>query len=53
LKYQRVLLKLSGEALKERDSIYDGQKLNQTADQLVSMAKDHLQLGIVVGGGNI
>ena len=53
MKYQRVLLKLSGEALRDQDNIYDGQKLNQTADQLISMVKDHLQLGIVVGGGNI
>lgn len=53
MKYQRVLLKLSGEALKDQDNIYDGQKLNQTADQLISMVKDGLQLGIVVGGGNI
>lgn len=53
MKYQRVLLKLSGEALKDQDNIYDGQKLNRTADQLISMVKDGLQLGIVVGGGNI
>ncbi len=52
--YKRVLLKLSGEALKgKQDSGIDV----ETADRLVSQIKDVVDLGVelalVVGGGNI
>jgi uridylate kinase len=53
LKYRRALLKLSGEALKGKTEIYDEQALNDIADQIIKLAENKLQLGIVVGGGNI
>ncbi|ATG97268.1 UMP kinase [Mesoplasma lactucae] len=53
LKYKRVLLKLSGEALKGENEIYDKEKLDEIVDQLITLANNNLQLGIVIGGGNI
>lgn len=53
LKYKRVLLKLSGEALKGENEIYDAVQLSAIADQLIALATNKLQLGVVIGGGNI
>jgi len=53
LKYKRALLKLSGEALKGKSEIYDKHSLNKIADQIIELAENNLQLGIVIGGGNI
>lgn len=53
-KYDRVLLKLSGEAL-AGDLGYgiDPQVVDDLADQIADIVKDGVQLAIVVGGGNI
>jgi len=53
LKYKRALLKLSGEALKGKSEIYDKHALSKIADQIIKLAENNLQLGIVIGGGNI
>ncbi len=53
-KYQRVLLKLSGEAL-AGDLGYgiDPKVVDDLADQIAEVVKGGVQLAIVVGGGNI
>ncbi|AGM24904.1 UMP kinase [Spiroplasma chrysopicola] len=53
LKYKRVLLKISGEALGTEDNIYDSQKIHDIAKQIVKLQEEGLQIAIVVGGGNI
>ena len=54
-KYKRVILKLSGEALLPKDSNY-GVGLataGDLADEIVECAKKGVQVGVVIGGGNI
>ncbi|WP_251211858.1 UMP kinase [Adlercreutzia murintestinalis] len=53
-KYDRVLLKLSGEAL-AGDQGYgiDPKVVDDLADQIADIVQDGVQLAIVVGGGNI
>jgi uridylate kinase len=52
--YQRVLLKLSGEALMGELSYGIDPNIVQTiAEEIVEVAKSGIQLAIVVGGGNI
>ena len=51
--YQRVILKLSGEALGKSGSAFDNDKINQTARVLCEIAKGGVQLGVVIGGGNL
>ena len=54
MKYDRVLLKLSGEAfLGERKYGIDPHFLKNLADEIAIIAKTKLQLAIVIGGGNI
>ncbi len=55
LKFKRVVLKLSGEALsgKEGGSGIDTTTLHATAEELAEVQRAGIQLGIVVGGGNI
>ncbi|AUB31353.1 UMP kinase [Spiroplasma floricola] len=53
LKFKRVLLKISGEALKGSGDIYDKEKLDEVAKQVIHLTKQGLQIGIVIGGGNI
>lgn len=53
-KYKRIILKLSGEALKAKDGdIYDQEKLEMVAGVVSDLANSGVQIGIVVGGGNI
>lgn len=53
-KYQRILLKLSGEALMgQHDFGYDAQVLAQTASEVVQQQKAGTQIALVIGGGNI
>ncbi len=52
-KYQRVLLKLSGEAFADETSSISPRIVGSVADQLVEVAELGVQVGIVVGGGNI
>jgi uridylate kinase len=52
-KYQRILLKLSGEALagKERFGL-DPEKVRELAAEVAAVAGLGIQVGLVVGGGN-
>jgi uridylate kinase len=55
LRYRRVIIKLSGEALsgKEGGSGIDTTTLKATASELAEVHSTGVQLGLVVGGGNI
>ena len=54
LKYKRVLLKLSGEALAGGDKIgISLSALKQIADDVIKAYKSNVQIGVVIGGGNI
>jgi uridylate kinase len=54
LKYPRVLLKLSGEALAgERGFGYDFDTVDRFADEVVSVVNTGASVGMVIGGGNI
>lgn len=52
--YKRILLKLSGESLQGTDgrSICE-QRLVEYADQIIEASRLRVQIGIVIGGGNI
>jgi len=53
-KYKRVLLKLSGEALKgQRESGICPKTLLNLAQEIAILKQSSIELGIVVGGGNI
>ncbi len=53
-KYNRVILKLSGEALSGNGGRgFDFDVIGQVADQVIEVARLGVQIGIVVGGGNI
>lgn len=52
--YKRILLKLSGEALLGKHSAgVDPDVANYIAGEIKSLSEFHIQLGIVIGGGNI
>jgi len=52
--YKRVLLKLSGEALMGKQSTgVDPDVANYIADEIKSLADLKIEVGIVIGGGNI
>lgn len=54
VKYRRVLLKLSGEALAgEKGSGIDTQVLDQIATDVAEAHSTGVELGVVIGGGNI
>lgn len=54
LKYKRILLKVSGEALMgEKDFGIDNKILNLYADEIAEIYHMGAQIGIVIGGGNI
>lgn len=54
MKYKRVLLKLSGEALEgSRGYGIDPERLDDYASEIASVVKMGVQVGIVIGGGNI
>jgi uridylate kinase len=53
-RYQRVLLKLSGEALMGEQSFgIDADVVSYLADEIVEVAKFDVEIGLVIGGGNI
>jgi len=53
-RYERILLKLSGEVLAGAASFgIDGERVRQLAVEVAEVARTGVQLGIVVGGGNI
>ena len=54
MKYQRILLKLSGEALMGGKSYgIDPEVLQSIAEEVASVVRDGIQVAVVVGGGNI
>ena len=54
MKYKRVLLKLSGEALMGNQQYgIDPQRLNDYAGEIAAAVKAGAQIAIVIGGGNI
>ena len=53
-KYQRVLLKLSGESLAgAKGTGIDTERLGQYAEQIHQIASEGVEVAIVIGGGNI
>jgi uridylate kinase len=53
-KYKRILLKLSGESLMGNQNYgIDENRLNEYAEQIAIVAEMGVQIGIVIGGGNI
>ena len=54
LKYKRILLKLSGESLMD-DQAYgiDSERLNQYAQEIITIAREGVEVAVVIGGGNI
>jgi uridylate kinase len=54
MKYKRILLKLSGESLMgERQYGIDETRLAEYAKQIKEVAQQGVEMGIVIGGGNI
>lgn len=54
MKYKRVLLKLSGEALMgDKQFGIDNTRLNQYAEEIKAVSRAGVGIGIVIGGGNI
>ncbi len=51
--YQRVVLKLSGEALKSGSDIFDFGKVQRVAEVIRDMQRQGAQIGVVIGAGNI
>ena len=52
--YKRILLKLSGEALADKNKAgISYQKLEQFSNEVAKIIEKDVQVGIVVGGGNI
>ena len=51
--YHRVLLKLSGEALKSGTELFDFDKVRQTAEIIRDMHNLGVEIGVVIGAGNI
>ncbi|WP_320111190.1 UMP kinase [Draconibacterium orientale] len=53
-KYKRILLKLSGESLMgDQQYGIDQQRLSDYAEEIAAVVKSGVQVGIVIGGGNI
>ena len=54
MKYQRILLKLSGEALMgNRQYGIDPQRLSEYAEEIKAITEEGVEVAIVIGGGNI
>ena len=52
--YKRIILKLSGEALKsEGGDLFDFVKVRETADIILRIKEMGIEVGIVIGAGNI
>ncbi|MCF0125446.1 MAG: UMP kinase, partial [Clostridia bacterium] len=53
-KYNRILLKLSGESLMGKQGYgIDSERVNDYAKQIKSVVENGTQVAIVIGGGNI
>lgn len=54
MKYKRILLKLSGEALMGKQQYgIDGERLKEYAEEIKTVVDEGLELAVVIGGGNI
>ncbi|HAY34835.1 MAG TPA: UMP kinase [Ignavibacteria bacterium] len=54
LKYKRIILKLSGESLMGKQNYgIDSEVLETISSELLSISKLGIEIGIVIGGGNI
>ncbi|MDG5801018.1 UMP kinase [Marinilabiliaceae bacterium ANBcel2] len=54
MKYKRILLKLSGESLAgEKKQGISPERLNDYAEEIAEIVKEGVQVGIMIGGGNI
>jgi uridylate kinase len=54
MKYNRVLIKLSGEALAgDQGNGISGEILNKVASEIAALQKTGCEIAVVVGGGNI
>jgi len=54
MKYKRILLKLSGEALMGNDTYgIDSKVLSFFVDEMISASELGVEIGLVIGGGNI
>jgi len=54
MKYKRILLKLSGEALMGQQSYgIDSERLQQYANEIKKVSQVGIEIAIVIGGGNI
>ena len=53
LRYRRILLKLSGEALTGESSGIDPAVLDRFAGEIHELARAGVQIGLVIGGGNL
>ena len=54
MKYNRILLKLSGESLGGEKGVgLDVNMMSQYAKEIAQVAKEGVQIAIVIGGGNI
>jgi len=54
LKYKRILLKLSGEALMGQYEFgYDPKVLTQVAEEIIAVQKSGIEIALVIGGGNV
>jgi uridylate kinase len=51
--YKRILLKLSGEALGQDGWLFDHAMIDNVAGVLAKVASSGIQLGVVIGGGNL
>ena len=51
--YHRILLKISGEALSSEQSVICRETVLSTVDKIKAVRQKGIQIGIVVGGGNI
>ncbi|MBQ4639552.1 MAG: UMP kinase [Clostridia bacterium] len=51
--YKRILLKLSGEMLGENGKLFDHDIIDNVANTLVKIAESGVELGVVIGAGNI
>ena len=51
--YKRILLKLSGEMLGENGKLFDHGIIDHVAKVLVEITKKGIELGVVIGAGNI
>ena len=53
LKYKRILLKISGEAIGSREGVFDLTAVRRISNEIRRLCKLRCEIGIVIGGGNI